>query len=194
LFSGIAEAEAAARIKAGLLGSSFFTGWGVRTIACTEARYNPMSYHNGSVWPHDNALIAHGLARYGFKKSALRIMTALFDASQFMELNRLPELYCGFVRRRGEGPTLYPVACNPQAWSSAAVFFLLQACLGLRFDPTASRVYLENPQLPAAVERLDIRNLKVASGIVDLSLSRRARNVAVNVLHRVGKAEVVVVH
>ena len=111
-----------------------------------------------------------------------------------MEFNRLPELYCGFPRRRGEGPTLYPVACNPQAWSSAAVFSLVQACLGLRFDTSAERVYFENPRLPGFLERLDIKNLKVAGSVVDVSLIRHARDVAVNVLHRTGEVQVVVTH
>ncbi|MDB6016048.1 MAG: glycogen debranching enzyme family protein [Pedosphaera sp.] len=194
LFSGIAQSEAAAQIKAGLLGETFFTGWGMRTIGSLEARYNPLSYHNGSVWPHDNALIASGFARYGFKDAALSILTALFDASRFMELNRLPELYCGFRRRRGEGPTLYPVACNPQAWSSASVSFLIQSCLGLRIDAPAARVYFDNPHLPESIHNLKINNLKVASGVLDISLVRYAENVAVNVRRRVGKVEVVVIH
>ena len=194
LFTGIAQAESAARIKTGLLSDGFFSGWGVRTIASSEALYNPMSYHNGSIWPHDNALISAGLASYGFKNAALRIFTALFEASLFMDLHRLPELYCGFPRRRGEGPTLYPVACNPQAWSSAAVFCLIQACLGLRFDISEERVYFDNPRLPGCLEQVDIRNLKVASGVVDVSLTQSGDDVAVNVRHRKGKVEVVVIH
>ncbi len=194
LFTGIAEPQAAESIQRGLLSETFFSGWGIRTLASSEPLYNPMSYHNGSVWPHDNALIGAGLAGYGFKKAALRVLVALFDASMFMELNRLPELYCGFPRRRGEGPTLYPVACNPQAWASAAVFCLIQACLGLRFDTSAERVYFENPSLPACLDNLEIRNLKAAGGVVDVSLIRHAEDVAVNVRHRAGKLEVVVTH
>ncbi|MDB6108542.1 MAG: putative Amylo-alpha,6-glucosidase, partial [Pedosphaera sp.] len=194
LFTGIAQPEAAAQIKAGLLGEAFFTGWGIRTIGSSEARYNPMSYHDGSVWPHDNALIASGFARYGFNAAALRILTALFDASQFMDLNRLPELYCGFERRRGEGPTLYPVACNPQAWSSAAAFFLIQASLGLRIETSTAQLHLDNPHLPKSIEKLEIKNLKVASGVVDVSLVRHDQGVSVNVLHRAGKVEVIVIH
>ncbi len=194
LLTGIVPPQAAARIKVALLEKSFFSGWGIRTIADSEVRYNPMSYHNGSIWPHDNALIASGFARYGFKDAALRVLTALFDASQFMELNRLPELYCGFRRRRGEGPTLYPVACNPQAWSSAAVFCVLQACLGVRVDAAGRRIYLDNPRLPECIERLEISALKVGSGVVDLSIIRHAEDVAVNVRHRTGKTEVIVIH
>jgi glycogen debranching enzyme len=105
-----------------------FSGWGIRTLSADAVRYNPMSYHNGSIWPHDNAMIAYGFARYGFQQEVLKVTQALFDASLFIELQRLPELYCGFERRRNEGPTSYPVACSPQAWSVAAVFILLQSC------------------------------------------------------------------
>ncbi|MGH7978052.1 MAG: amylo-alpha-1,6-glucosidase, partial [Limisphaerales bacterium] len=194
LFTGIAQPEAAARIKDALMTDRFFSGWGVRTIATSEARYNPMSYHNGSIWPHDNALIAHGLARYGFKDAATRVLNSLFDASQFMELDRLPELYCGFERRQGEGPTLYPVACNPQAWSSAAVFFMLQSVLGSRIDAAAHRLYFDNPHLPECVRRLDIKNLKVNSSVVDISLMRHDGKVAVNIPRRSGRLEIIVTH
>ena len=194
LFTGIAQPEAAAKIKDALMTDQFFSGWGVRTVATSEARYNPMSYHNGSIWPHDNALIAYGLARYGFKDAATRILSALFDASQFMELDRLPELYCGFERRDGEGPTLYPVACNPQAWSSAAVFFVLQAVLGARIDAAAHRLHFDNPHLPESVQRLEIKNLKVNSSVADISLIRHDGKVAVNVPRRDGQMEIVVTH
>jgi len=194
LFTGIATPEAAALIKNNLLSDCFFSGWGVRTIPTTEARYNPMSYHDGSIWPHDNALIAAGLARYGFKEAALKILNALFDASHFMELNRLPELYCGFQRRHGEGPTLYPVACNPQAWSSAAVFFLLQACLGLRVDISTDRLYFEDPRLPMTVDELKITNLKVGYTTLDILLVRQDNSVSVTVPRRTGKTEVIVIH
>jgi len=194
LFTGIAQPEAAVKIKDALMSDEFFSGWGVRTIATSEARYNPMSYHNGSIWPHDNALIAYGMARYGFKEAATRILSALFDASQFMELVRLPELYCGFERRHREGPTLYPVACNPQAWSSAAIFFVLQAVLGTRIEAAGHRLYFDNPHLPESVRSLEINNLKVNSSTVDISLIRHADKVAVNVPRRDGQMEIIVTH
>ncbi|HEV2455064.1 MAG TPA: amylo-alpha-1,6-glucosidase [Verrucomicrobiae bacterium] len=194
LFTGIAQPQAAAKIKEILMNRSFFSGWGVRTIATSEARYNPMSYHNGSIWPHDNALIAAGLARYGFKEAATRILSALFDASQFMELDRLPELYCGFERRNGEGPTLYPVACNPQAWASASVFFVLQSVLGARIEAANHRLYFDNPHLPKSIHRMQIKNLRVNSSIVDISLIRHDGKVAVNVPRRDGRIEIIVTH
>src|SRR5205823_8560836 len=160
----------------------------------SEARYNPMSYHNGSVWPHDNALIAAGFARYEWKESTAMLRAGILDDSLFFDLHRLPELFCGFPRRLGEGPTLYPVACNPQAWASGAVFCIIQACLGLRFDPLACRLYFDNPQLPEYIEKLEIKNLKVNSAVLDVSCIRHAEDVAVNVRHRTGKVEVVVIH
>lgn len=192
LFSGLASPAHAAHIAEALLGDDFFGGWGIRTVATGESRYNPMSYHNGSVWPHDNALIASGLARYGFKQAALQVVSALFDASRFMELNRLPELFCGFPRRQGEGPTLYPVACNPQAWASAAIFLLLQSVLGLRIDSAAHRVYLKNPMLPEAIPSLEITNLKLPTGSLNFSVRRDTVGVAVNVTRRSGDVEMVV--
>ncbi|HEX9047047.1 MAG TPA: amylo-alpha-1,6-glucosidase [Verrucomicrobiae bacterium] len=194
LFTGIAQPHAASLIYWNLLDETFFSGWGIRTIPTTEARYNPMSYHDGSIWPHDNALIAAGLARYGFREGALKVLNALFDASQFVELNRLPELYCGFHRRRGEGPTLYPVACNPQAWSSAAVFYLLQACLGLSVESAPERICFQSPQLPPSIAQMEIKNISAGTHSADLLLLRQDQGVTVNVRHRTGKIEVMVVH
>ena len=128
LFAGIASADRAARVAAMLMSEQSFSDWGIRTIAATESRYDPMSYHNGSIWPHDNAIIAAGFARYGLKKEAAAIFQALFDASSYFELNRMPELFGGFAREPGVGPTHYPVSCSPQTWSACAVFLLIDAC------------------------------------------------------------------
>jgi glycogen debranching enzyme len=193
LFTGIAARERAWRVAKTLLGPGSFSGWGVRTVDAAESRFNPMSYHNGSVWPHDNALIAAGLARYGLKDGAVKIMTGLFEAGNFLDLHRLPELFCGFERRPGEGPTRYPVACSPQAWSAAAAFLLVQACLGLRIGPQA-RVCFHAPALPAALRELEIRNLRLDGGSVDLIIHRYRNDVSVNVLRRDGEAEVSVVY
>jgi glycogen debranching enzyme len=148
LYTGIASPDRAARVAAGLLDEASFSGWGIRTVAATERRYNPMSYHNGSVWPHDNALIAAGFARYGLKHEALRIMTGIFDASLFYDLHRLPELFCGFARRVGESPTQYPVSCSPQAWASGSALLMLQSCLNLKVLGTESRLVFGRPVLP----------------------------------------------
>ena len=192
LFSGIANQEHAKLVEASLLGKEFFSGWGIRTVAASEARFNPMAYHNGSVWPHDNALIAIGLARYGFKPSAVKIMAGLYDASRFVELHRLPELFCGFVRRPGGSPTLYPVACSPQAWSSASAFFLLQACLGLTIQAQDSTIQFLNPLLPDFLQEITITNLKVGQAAVDLSLQRYAHDVGVDLVRREGAVNILI--
>jgi glycogen debranching enzyme len=166
-----------------------FSGWGVRTVAVSEARFNPMAYHNGSIWPHDNALIAAGLARYGFKEHACRILTGLFEASLFVEY-RLPELFCGFYRRKGEGPVPYPVACSPQSWAAASVFLLLQATLGMKIEAAPSRLSFVRPVMPEFLDEIEINNLRVGAGSVDVLLHRRARYATVEILRREGQVEV----
>jgi glycogen debranching enzyme len=192
LFTGIASPEHAQTLAENFLREDSFSGWGIRTLSSAEVRYNPMSYHNGSVWPHDNALIAAGLARYGLKTAVLDILTGLFGASRFVDLHRLPELFCGFVLRPGEGPTLYPVACAPQSWSAAAVFLLLQACLGLQVTGPESKVCFAQPLLPEFLREVRISNLSVGDASVDLVLQRHAHHVGLNVLRQTGSAEIVV--
>jgi glycogen debranching enzyme len=189
LYSGVAEVEHAGRIANTLMQEHSFSGWGVRTLAVAEARFNPMSYHNGSIWPHDNALIAAGLARYGFKDHANRILSGLFAASLFVEY-RLPELFCGFYRRDGEGPVPYPVACSPQSWSAASVFLLLQAILGMKIDAAASRLFFVRPVLPEFLDEIQIKNLKVGNGSVDLLIHHRARYATVEIERHEGLVEV----
>ncbi|OGB21214.1 MAG: amylo-alpha-1,6-glucosidase [Burkholderiales bacterium RIFCSPLOWO2_02_FULL_57_36] len=193
LWTGIASQEHAEKVADQLLSEDLFCGWGIRTISSKEVRYNPMAYHNGSVWPHDNALIAKGMAGYGFTGKAMRIFTGLFDTSQFVDQHRLPELFCGFCKRPGEGPTLYPVACSPQAWAAASVYYLLQACLGLSFDPEKSEIRFRHPQLPPFLETVEIKDLAIGGGTVDLRLQRYPNNVGINVVRKEGNAEVVVV-
>ncbi len=191
LYGGIAGKERGVRTARTLLREEFFSGWGIRTIATSEARYNPMSYHNGSVWPHDNAIIAAGMAAYGYQQGAMKILTGLFDASLFLDLHRQPELFCGFSRRPGESPTLYPTACSPQAWAAGAGFQTLQACLGLQIDAPRRLVSFNRPVLPPFLERVQIRNLSVGAAKLDLVLDRHESEVAVRVARRVGDVEVV---
>ncbi|MGH9632224.1 MAG: amylo-alpha-1,6-glucosidase, partial [Bryobacteraceae bacterium] len=193
LFTGIASPAHARRTIESLLSSPLFSGWGVRTIASSERRYNPMSYHNGSVWPHDNALIASGASRYRDKQLALRILSALLDLSIFTELHRLPELICGFPRRPGKGPTLYPVACAPQAWAAGAVFLVLQSCLGLSIRARESRIHLHYAALPESLRWVQIRNLKIGNSSLDLIFERTAETVAVDIRRRTGDVEIVAV-
>jgi glycogen debranching enzyme len=168
-----------------------FSGWGIRTVSAASARYNPMSYHNGSVWPHDNAVIAAGFARYGLTREASKVLAAMFDLSQVVDLYRLPELICGFHRRQDGFPTLYPVACAPQTWAAGAVFLLLQACLGLHVDAANRRVSFTGAVLPEATESLRIVNLSVGDASVDLLLTQHADDVGITVLRREGLLEVV---
>jgi glycogen debranching enzyme len=193
LFTGIAKPARAIQVGHGLLRPQFFSGWGIRTIANTEARYNPMSYHNGSIWPHDNALIALGLARYGLKHSVERVFKGLFDAATYMEMRRLPELFCGFQRGRGRGPTHYPVACAPQAWASATPFSLIEASLGIQFDPAANEIRLQSPRLPSFLDEVVLRNLQLKQSSVDLKVRRHANDVSVEILERRGQIQVSVV-
>jgi glycogen debranching enzyme len=184
LWSGIAAEDHAQRIADALLGPAFFSGWGVRTVAEGEARYNPMSYHNGSIWPHDNAIAAMGLARYGRTEDAMRLLAAMFESSLHFDLHRLPELFCGFPRRHDAGPTLYPVACSPQAWAAAAPFAVLQACLGLSLEGGTKDVCLRTPRLPGFIDWLRIERLGLPGASCDLLLTRHERSVGVEVLRK----------
>jgi glycogen debranching enzyme len=193
LFGGIAAPDRARRVAERLLGADMFSGWGVRTISSAELRYNPMSYHNGSVWPHDNGLIAAGFSRYGFDDLIATPCTGLFDASITMEGNRLPELFCGFHRRSGEPPTRYPVACSPQAWASGVVFQLLQACWRLSVDADERCLSIGGAVLPPVLTSVRVLNLELPFGRVDLLFERRPLDVGVTVLRKEGDFEVRVV-
>jgi glycogen debranching enzyme len=193
LFSGIAREDRARMVAADLMRPHFFTGWGIRTVAQGEARYNPMSYHNGSIWPHDNALIVLGLARYGLKHCVGHVFKGLFDAASYMDLRRLPELFCGFRREKQRGPTLYPVACAPQAWASATPFTLLEAALGLEFDAQRGEIRLRNPRLPAFINEVVLRDLQLGRSNVDLRLRRHGDEVSLEVLRTCGQIQVSIV-
>jgi len=184
LFCGIIDEDKASKLVATLTSAEMFSGWGIRTLSEGTKKYNPMSYHNGSIWPHDNAIIASGMAKYGFQKEATKILSALFDASLFIELQRLPELYCGFTRRIGEGPTAYPVACSPQAWSVGAVFMMLQACLQVEIDAIKKTIVFNKPELPPYLDRISISNLQLGSATCDLELYRHEYDVAFNLIRK----------
>jgi glycogen debranching enzyme len=193
LFSGIVSENHADRIIAELGSENYFSGWGIRTIAAGEARYNPMSYHNGSVWPHDNALIAYGLSRAKNKALAGQLLTGLFEASIFLESHRLPELFCGFAKRNGKAPTLYPVACAPQAWAAAAVFLILQACLGMEILAVDRVLRFVHPMLPESIPNVRIRGLQVGSAVVDLELTRDHETVGISQSRRIGELQIIAV-
>jgi glycogen debranching enzyme len=193
LCTGIASPERAAMVARGLMETRFNSGWGIRTVAKGEARYNPMSYHNGSIWPHDNSLIALGFARYGLTQSVEQLFRGVFKAATYMDLRRLPELYCGFQRQRGRGPTLYPVACSPQAWASATPFTLLEASLGLEFDPGKGEIRLRNPRLPPFLDEVTLCNLRLDSSSVDLRVRRHRDAVSLDILRTSGKIQVSII-
>jgi glycogen debranching enzyme len=193
LFSGIATEAQHRAISEALLSPAFFSGWGIRTLVTNERRYNPMSYHNGSVWPHDNALITTGALRRAEKQLALRVLSSLLDLAANVQQWRLPELICGFARRPGKGPTLYPVACSPQAWAAGSVFMVLQACLGLEIRALESRIFLHHSALPEELKQVHIRNLRVGNASVDLAFERYAETVGVNILRRSGEVEIIAI-
>ncbi|WP_143961489.1 amylo-alpha-1,6-glucosidase [Litoribacter populi] len=171
LFTGIADDAKAKLVAKAMIQEDMYSGWGVRTISSKEARYNPLSYHNGSVWPHDVSLIASGMAKYGCRKEALKLLTGLFDASHFIQLQRLPELFCGLERREREGPTSYPVACSPQAWAVGAVFMLLEALLQIKIRPEKKEISFFKPILPQYIKFINISKLTVQGFNIDLEIT-----------------------
>jgi glycogen debranching enzyme len=190
LFVGLPSHRRARHVTEQLLSPSFDNGWGTRTVRDQAARFNPMSYHNGTVWPHDTSLCAAGMARYGHRAAARHLLQQSFAAATHFGM-RLPELLCGFSRRIGEPPVGYPVACLPQAWSSGAVFLMLQATLGVQLDAGRREILIDRPELPHDVEHLDITGLEINDEKVDLHFRRRAGRVVVQTtLSRPGSVRV----
>ena len=192
LFAGLVMPDRARRVCDTLMADASFNGWGVRTVAAGERRYNPQSYHNGSIWPHDNALIAAGASRYGFTEAATKILNATLELSEAVDLHRLPELICGFTRR-GREPTLYPVACAPQAWAAGAVYLMLAASLGIHIDAPARRISFSRGRLPDAIDWIRLTDLKVGDASVDLQLERHPHDLGVTIIRREGDVEIVTV-
>jgi glycogen debranching enzyme len=178
LFTRLAAPQRARKVAKRLLARDFAPGWGVRTLAFGEARFNPMSYHNGSVWPHDTAICAMGLSHYGERDGVVALTAALFETAANFEM-RLPELYCGFSRKPGEPPVAYPVACLPQAWAAGSVFMMLQACLGLTVDTLKGVVTVVDPRLPIGIDRLWIDELPLGEEMIDLAFERHEDGIRV---------------
>ncbi|MCO8028389.1 amylo-alpha-1,6-glucosidase [Brevundimonas diminuta] len=185
LFTGLPSHERARRVTRRMLTAEFRSGWGLRTLAKGQARFNPMSYHNGSVWPHDTALAAAGMARYGERHAVAMLLGEIYGSAAHFQM-RLPELFCGFVRETGEPPIAYPVACLPQAWAAGSVFLMMQAVLGLNIDAAEGLVEVNNPALPAGLDRLSITRLKVGDGVIDLHFQRLNGHVVVMPRERSG--------
>jgi glycogen debranching enzyme len=192
LFCKIARQDRALTTAASLMNDQSFCGWGVRTIAACESRYNPMSYHNGSVWPHDNALIAAGFSFYGMPEYVAKIVEGMHEASHQVELHRLPELFCGFHKRSDtSGPTLYPVACSPQAWAAGSVYLLLQSCLGLSVRGPEHQICITTPSLPSNLTEVRVQNLALGDALVDFLIHRDGPTVKVDILRKAGNVEIV---
>lgn len=191
LWAGIADEAHAAKVARRLLGRELFSGWGVRTLAEGERRYNPMSYHNGSIWPHDNAIIASGLKRYDFRDEAARVASAILESSLLFDDNRVPELFCGFPRVTRNVPVPYPVACRPQAWSAATIFNVLETLIGLEVDGIGQRAVFVRPSLPPSIDWIEITNLPVGAKRAAVRLERTKTGGAV-LSRSVGDAKIVV--
>lgn len=190
LFCGIVPNERAAVVADRLMAEDLFSGWGVRTLSNREVRYNPVGYHVGTVWPHDNALIALGLKRYGFETHALDIATGLFDAAQHFPSSRMPELFCGFARSAFGVPVRYPVACSPQAWAATSWSMLLQAVLGISADATAAELCIVRPALPSWLQWVELGHVPVGAGEVDLRYERIGERTTVDVVAMRGHVRV----
>jgi glycogen debranching enzyme len=190
LWSGIAQPKRAGKIAEWLLSDEMFNGWGVRTLTNAALRYNPLGYHLGTVWPHDNSLIAAGFKRYGLDHEALKIISGLIEAAVHFQSYRLPELFGGFAQQDYGIPVSYPVACQPQAWSAGAVPYLLTTALGLEGDGFESKLRIVRPMLPENVNQVEVHGLHVGQGSVDLLFTRSGDHVAAKVQQLKGKMEV----
>jgi len=179
LFSGLPSPDRARRVTKRILSAAFDSGWGVRTLGIGQPRFNPMSYHNGSVWPHDTALCAMGLSLYGEREGVVSLTSALFETANNYEM-RLPELFCGFPRMAGEPPVAYPVACLPQAWAAGSVFMMVQACLGIHIDGAKGEVDVRDPHLPIGIDRFWIEGLRIGDARIDLGFERVGPRVEVH--------------
>jgi glycogen debranching enzyme len=191
LYCDVVDSEKAVHVARRLLQPDMFSGWGIRTMSKSAAAYNPMSYHNGSVWPHDNALIAAGLKRYGFLKATNRVATAIFDSAIHADYMRLPELFCGFTRRTPNQPVGYPVANSPQAWAAGAPFLMLQAMLGLSARAHENMLTINKPHLPPWLNFVELRNLRVGRSTTSLVFRREGEITGFSLLERKGDVRVV---
>ncbi|HUA33225.1 MAG TPA: glycogen debranching N-terminal domain-containing protein [Candidatus Binataceae bacterium] len=190
LATGLLERNHAEALAERLISEEMFTGWGVRTLSGRERRYNPMSYHNGSLWPHDNAIVAAGLARIKGRRGVARILNGLRQAADYLGTGSLPELFCGFPRDERLGPVPYPVACHPQAWSAASIFMILRAMLGMEIRAFDSKLVMDSPTMPEWLDWLKIENLKVGDGAVSLIVRRVPEGASIGILERRGDVTV----
>jgi glycogen debranching enzyme len=192
LWSGIVSPERAVRVAASFESPGLWSGWGVRTLSRQMAGYNPIGYHLGTVWPHDNAVIAAGLARYGYREQAARVAAAMLESTRYFRDARMPELFCGFGRSESPNPVPYPVACSPQAWAAGAMFWFIQTMLGLHPNAAARTLELVSPNVPSWLRSVRIENLRIGDAVLDLEFRRTDGSTAVDILRRSGDIGVVV--
>jgi glycogen debranching enzyme len=190
LWGGVVAPGHAAEVARRLMDDAMFSGWGIRTLSAAERRYNPVGYHLGTVWPHDNSLIAAGLRAYGFDAEARRVFTGIFEAAPHFVHVRLPELFAGFSRGDFAMPAHYPVACHPQAWAAGAIPYLLRTALGLAPDAAGGTLRVIRPDLPPFLDWVDLRGLRVGKGAIDLRFTREDDRTRVDVVERTGSIEV----
>jgi glycogen debranching enzyme len=193
LWTGIVQRRLAAAVVDVLMRNDMFSGWGIRTLSTTSSRFNPLGYHLGTVWPHDNAIIAMGFKKYGFEDELNEVATALFDAARSFAYYRLPELYAGSPRSTQYTPVPYPVACRPQAWAAGSFPLILQAILGLAPNAPQGELLVARPRLPYWLDSVRVKNLRVGRGSADLLYSRRGARTRVEVLALRGRLRVSVV-
>jgi glycogen debranching enzyme len=192
LWTGIADPDKARATVDRLMAPDMFSGWGIRTLSENERRYNPIGYHLGTVWPHDNAIIAGGFRRYGFDHEACRVFTSIVEAAPHFKHHRLPEVFAGFSRSAYGIPVRYPVACHPQAWAAGSVPYLVETALGLTPEAFDHRLRIVRPVLPDFVRNLEVRGLRVGTGRADLRFERKDTGmIATTVLRVEGKLEVI---
>jgi len=191
LWTGIIDDDKAEAVADHLAGGDMFNGWGIRTLSHKERRYNPIGYHLGTVWPHDNSIIAAGFRRYGFDQQAVQVLQSIVSAGQNFEHARLPEVFGGFSRHEFAVPVRYPVACHPQAWAAGSVPFMMSSLLGLTADAFNKRLRVVRPMLPSFVNELDFRRIKIGDSTIDLRFERASDGgVNVDVVKRSGSIKV----
>jgi glycogen debranching enzyme len=179
LYSGIIEEDKAEAVAKKLFSDELFSGWGIRTMGRKEISYDPMSYHNGSVWPHDNSIIIAGLIRYNYWIKAIKIIDGFVKAAQYFKDNRLPELFCGFSLKEVKSLVKYPFACSPQAWSSGSIYLIIQSLLGIEADAINNKIYL-NPILPEGINKVEVKNLKIGNNKINLVVIKENNCVKLN--------------
>jgi len=191
LYTGILKPERVEPLIKTLIDPTSFSGWGIRTVATTEKRYNPVSYHNGSVWPHDTAIIGMGMAKYGYKEEVEKLFEGMLNASVSVEHQRMPEVFCGFVANE-DPPAVYPVACSPQAWASATVYGLVKALLGIEINAARNCVQIFQPTLPEKLGELYLNRIQLGSGELSLAIKRHFNDVSIRLTERSGEIRMIV--